>query len=503
MFLKTLSLFAFLTFTSWSISLEQAIQVGLQNNKKILIQEAELDSSLSLIKEMEGIFDVYLNTEISFEDSVLPSTSAFAKNNTLNRKSTLYSASLDGYLPTGTSYSFFDFNLEKRETDLGTDAMSPSWISNLSFKVKQNLLKDFGVSANNTKILVAEGNAKISKIELEKTISSLIVEIETKYWDSVYAKNNLELAYSSLNLAQEIVNQNTVEVEVGTLPRISLLQAQAEAAYRQVEITLAENRYNDSLDLLKNVLGLSLNVDLNVDNLISIKELEKIDPDEIEYIAINNRPEVKQESIMLNNSQELLDFYSNQILPDLDIEALFSYSGLGGSKNSDYSSAILGTPRIASDYNDGFSDSIGTLRSMDNFSWAIGAKLSIPLNNNVAESKLEVANAQKRKRLIILNQVLDSIHLEARKSYRDVISNLDNIEASRKNLELHQEILDNEEERFEVGVSKTKDLLEAQRDLIKAQIFYNKSLTDYNVSIANLDHNLGILINKNKIIIDN
>ena len=223
MFLKTLSLFAFLTFTSWSISLDQAIQVGLQNNKKILIQEAELDSSLSLIKEMEGIFDVYLNTEISFEDSVLPSTSAFAKNNTLNRKSTLYSASLDGYLPTGTSYSFFDFNLEKRETDLGTDAMSPSWISNLSFKVKQNLLKDFGVSANNTKILVAEGNAKISKIELEKTISSLIVEIETKYWDSVYAKNNLELAYSSLNLAQEIVNQNTVEVEVGTLPRISLL----------------------------------------------------------------------------------------------------------------------------------------------------------------------------------------------------------------------------------------------------------------------------------------
>ena len=73
-------------------------------------------------------------------------------------------------------------------------------------------------------------------------------------------------------------------------------------------------------------------------------------------------------------------------MPDLDIEALFSYSGLGGSKNSDYSSAILGTPRIASDYNDGFSDSIGTLRSMDNFSWAIGAKLSIPLNNNVAES---------------------------------------------------------------------------------------------------------------------
>ena len=65
MFLKTLSLFVFLTFTSWSISLDQAIQVGLQNNKKILIQEADLDSSLSLIKEMEGIFDAVSYTHLT------------------------------------------------------------------------------------------------------------------------------------------------------------------------------------------------------------------------------------------------------------------------------------------------------------------------------------------------------------------------------------------------------------------------------------------------------
>jgi len=45
--------------------------------------------------------------------------------------------------------------------------------------------------------------------------------------------------------------------------------------------------------------------------------------------------------------------------------------------------------------------------------------------------------------------------------------------------------------------------LEAQRDLIKAQIHYNKSLADYNVSITSFDHSLGVLINKNKIVIDN
>lgn len=500
---KTLLLFFIFTVSSWAISLEQAIQLGLQNNKRILIQEAEFDSTTSFIKEARGLYDTYLNTEISFEDSILPSTSAFAKNNILNKKSTIYSSSLDGYLPTGTSYSLFNFDLEKRETDLGTDAMSPSWISNLSFKVKQNLFKDYGLSVNNAKILIAKGNAEISQIELEKVMSSVILEVETRYWDSVYAKSNLNLAYSSLKLAEEIVDQNTIEVELGTLPRISLLQAQAEAAYRKVEIVLAENLFNDSLDALKLVLGVPLNKTITVDSSIKIKKLQRVESEDIEFIALNNRPEIRQESIQLNNSEELLKYYSNQTLPDFDIEAMINYSGLGGSKNSDYSSAILGPPRIASQYDDGFADSVGSLRSLDNLSWAIGAKLKIPLSNNIAESKLEVANAQKRKHLIMLEQVLDQVHMQARSSYRDVLSNLENIEARRRNLELHQEILDNEEERFEVGVSRTKDLLEAQRDLIKAQIHYNKSLTDYNVSITSFDHSLGVLINKNKIVIDN
>jgi outer membrane protein TolC len=500
---KVLFFLLALTVSSFGVSLDQAIQLGLKNNSSILIQEADLDLNFSLIKELKGKYDPYLNTHVVYEDSIVPSTSAFGKENTIIEKTTEYSSSFDGYLPTGTSYSVFDVNLEKKETNLGTDAMSPEWRSNLSFKLAQNVFRDFGTSVNNARILIAKGNSEISKIELEKVMSSVILDVETKYWNSVYAKSNLSLAYSSLELAQEIADHNEIEVQLGTLPRISLLQAQSEVAYRQVEIILAENLYNDSLDSLKNVLGISLKEDISVDDAISIKEMDMIGLDDIEAIAINNRPEVKQESIQLNNSEELVRYYSNQLLPDLDLEAAVNYSGLGGTKNPDYSSSILGAPRIDSEYDNGFSDSINTLSSLDNLSWSIGAKLKIPLNNNIAESKFEVANAQRRKRLILLNKVLDEIHLQARNSYREALSNLENIEATKLNLSLHEEILANEEERFNLGVSKTKDLLVAQRDLVKAQIHHNKSLIDYNVSLSFLDHSLGILINKNKIIIDN
>jgi|TARA_B100001142_G_scaffold56376_1_gene55026 outer membrane protein TolC len=502
--IKKVLLFTFLlTLTAASITLDSSIQLALKNDKRILLQEAQLQSSRSLIKESKGIYDISFVSEVSYLDSTTPSTSAFVSNNTLGEKTTSYKFGFEGYLPTGTSYNFFDFGLKKSETDLGTSAMSPVWNSDLSFRVTQNLLKDFGVKVNDIKILIAKGNSEISKIEFERVVSLVILDTETKYWNTVYTKKNLELALSSLKLAEDIVEKNRIEVEVGTLPKVALLQAESEVAFRKVEHIRAENLYQNSIDVLKLSIGIPIEQDITIDSNISKKVLKKIDSNEIEAIAINNRPEVKQESIKVANSKQLVEYYSNQLLPDLDIEGLISYSGLGGSRNSNYSSAILGSPRIASKYDSGYSDSISSLESLENQTWGLGFKLRIPLNNNIAESKFEVANEEKKKQLILLDRLLDSIHLEARSSYRDVMSNIERIDASKKNLLLQEEVLYNEQARFEVGISKTRDLLEAQRDLIKAQTQYNKSLIEYNVSITSLDYALGILIKENKIVIDN
>ena len=144
-----------------------------------------------------------------------------------------------------------------------------------------------------------------------------------------------------------------------------------------------------------------------------------------------------------------------------------------------------------------------TLRSLENKTWSIGARLSIPLGNNAAEGKYETAIARKNQRLILLDQLLDSINLEARSSYREVMSNAKKIESSKLNLSLQEEVLNIEEERFKIGMATMRDVLEAQRDLINAQVQYNKALADYNVSITALDYSLGLLVKEKKIVLDN
>ena len=78
-----------------------------------------------------------------------------------------------------------------------------------------------------------------------------------------------------------------------------------------------------------------------------------------------------------------------------------------------------------------------------------------------------------------------------------------NIEAAKIGLDLQKEILSNEQERFEIGLSKTMDVLEAQNDLIEAELNYNKSLAEYNISVNQHKFSLGTLLENKKIILNN
>ena len=155
---------------------------------------------------------------------------------------TYASLGLDGYLPTGNYYKIFNFEIDKTETDLGSSAISPRCDTDLKFTLGQNLLKDFGPKINNAKILIAQRNSKISKIELERVISKTILDVEKKYWNAVYSKKNYELSKLSLDLAIDLFKKNEVEVELGTLPKIALLQTKSEVALRETDLIKSENK---------------------------------------------------------------------------------------------------------------------------------------------------------------------------------------------------------------------------------------------------------------------
>ena len=53
------------------------------------------------------------------------------------------------------------------------------------------------------------------------------------YWDYVYTIELLKVQQRSLELAQKLLEDNRIRVEVGTLAPIDVVQAEAEVANRQ------------------------------------------------------------------------------------------------------------------------------------------------------------------------------------------------------------------------------------------------------------------------------
>ena len=100
---------------------------------------------------------------------------------------------------------------------------------------------------------------------------------------------------------------------MGSLPKVALLQAQSEVAFRTVNLIKAENAYYTSLDSLKISLSIPLSQRITVNDDVEQKILKRIGENELESIALNNRPEIKQESMQLENSKQLVEYYSNPV----------------------------------------------------------------------------------------------------------------------------------------------------------------------------------------------
>ena len=213
------------TSHSYAMSLDSAINYALINNKDLKISSLDIQSSLGKVKSDSSIYDINFSANFEYQDLNSPSTSAFANNDKINETSTSYSFGFDGYLESGTKYFLTPFKLKKIESDLGTNSMSPKWESSFELGFSQNILKDFGPSINNSFIIVSKNNSKISKIQFEKMVSKTILNVKTNFYNTLLAKKNIELASSSLALAEDLVEKNEFQVEAGTLPKLSLLQA--------------------------------------------------------------------------------------------------------------------------------------------------------------------------------------------------------------------------------------------------------------------------------------
>jgi outer membrane protein len=500
--IKTL-LLIFFTMTASAgaldLSVQDAISIALENNRDIQIEKENVVVSEGEITTQKGVFDPILNISSFYNDGETPSVSTFIPSGTVNQKEFNLTGNIEGKFSTGTFYDMLNFSSTRTDTDSPIDDLSPSWFNNLGFSIGQELLRNFGVDVNNTFVINARRSNQISEKEFENVVTNVILDVESRYWLLVAAKQNLELERTALELAQDLQKRNEIQVEVGVLPPVSVTQAKSEVAAREVDVIRAENILQAAEDNLKNVLAMDLSQSINTTDeptteVFIFDEQESLDE------AYRERPEIEQAKLNIENRETLKGYYSNQRLPRLAVEGGVQLQGLGGDENPNRLS-FGGEPEPIPSQFLGGGEAFSQIFGADFTTWQILGVFSFPIFNRTARGEYVKARAELDRSEITLKKTEDDIALDVRSAIREIKNSLRAIDAAQVSVELAKEVVINEQERLNVGIGTTREVLEAQRDLVDAGVREITAIANYNIALAELERAKGTLLEKQGVVI--
>jgi outer membrane protein len=472
-----------------SMSLKEAVFVGLKYNPGIEVDRLEPFRAAEQTMTEKAIFDPTLNLEFNKRYTITPagtSTSTFFQPvQTIDNRD--YDLSLKKLLRTGAQFELSFLN-NRLENSVPSQVLKPSYRPHLAFSLTQPLLRDFGWGLTTIFVRIGENREEVSALGYQAKLAQLIQKIIEAYWGVVFARENLTVQRKGVEAAEALLKGAEARVRTGVLAPVAVTEAQAEKARREELVIVADN----DLDVARKTLRLTLN--LNPNNLFMPRQVEPNDSPSVEPVlidrvatlesALTRRPEILAAALTIQNQNLQSRYAENQLLPRLDLKAGAGLTGIAGDLK----------PGTESPFPGNYARSLDRLGSGDFYNYSVGVVLQIPLSNAQARSKyslarIELEQAQARRR-----DLVSQITLDVEKSLGDVESNFKRIQTTRRGRELAEENLRGQERRFEVGLVTQKDVIDFQSRLLDAQGAELRAVTDYNNSIARLKLAEGTLL---------
>ena len=515
-----------------TISLNDAVQMGLKNNLDIKVQRFDPRQLEQEIYFQEALFDPNLTIGAEHDDI---SQATLNRTDISNSKGEIYSVGFFDRLHWGANYSA-SINLQNSSSTSVFAPFPTTYFASLNLAYNQSLLRGFGNKVNETQIVIARNNHQISEIEFRQQVLNVLQRIEDAYWELVFARENLEVGKQSLGLAQQLLKLNKIRVQVGTLPPIEITQAEAEVASREQTVIVTQNNVLDAEDLLRRVLNMSKDADAWTRSLAPTDEPVFIErPVQLEKElgeAFASRPDLQQSALLMKNADATLALRKNQLKWDLSGRATYSLQGLSGdveqqigdvtiptSCNDGGADGIPGTgdpgdgdgvcepfevpgtvtfndvplqPNSALQNQDYF-DALTQVRDRDFASWTVGVFLNIPIGNNAAESTYISSRLAKEQESIRYENLRLNAEVIVRTAARAIITGKKRIEAAEVNVGLQRKKVEAEQKKFENGMSTSFQVLTFQDDLTTALGQQNRAMVDYRKSLTALELAKGTL----------
>ncbi len=446
-----------------TLSMDDAIASALDRNFAIRIERIEPDIAQEEVRSAWGRYDPVLQSQYLYQRDELAG---------LDRDQEVASVemSVGATLPWGTqiegSILSSDSTIPVVETANGLEQINQINVrSFMGISVRQPVLRGFGLDGTHTRVRIARESAEASwqgfRARVMDTVQSTIAAYQSLY----FAQENLRIAERNRDLAVQLLKDNRKRVETGAMAPLDIVQAESEAALREVSVISARALLKQAQNGLKQLVWDNPEsvLDLNL-KILPPEEPSDFDPDLARdyQLAVENLPEYISTESGLRIRQWQVREARRNALPQLDLTGSYGHVG------------------IRDELNDSLSDAFGNGEK----SYSVGAVLSIPFPNRSRSAERTQAYLRRNQAKMELTQLEQSIRIELDNASTQLTADWERIQAARKARELSEKSLKAEEKKLQAGTSTTFVVLRLQGDLAIAEIRETNALADYSVSLA-------------------
>lgn len=472
---------------SLRLTVDEAVKMALDNNLDLAADRLDPQIGDTRVAAAAGLFRPTVASSVQRNNQLQPPSSLLFPTSTRNDVVTS-NVGLNQRLPWfGTSYSIA-WDTSHTDSNSFLNSYNPLLRSGLSLSFSQPLLKDFFTDAARTNLVLSRTNRAIADTRLQESVVHTTAAVKAAYWNLVSARANVEARQASLRLAEELVRVNRAKVDVGQSPPIDLVSAEAEVASNQEQLIVAETSVKQSEDRLRVLIFDAARRDVWNIQLDPVDSppvgTAAVDIEAAVTNALRDRADLARARKDTENAATALRLAGNQKLPDVRVNASYQANGLGGTeilRTGGFPGTITGNGQVIS-----FGTILDQVLRSDYPTWAVGLSVSYPIGQstdeaNQARGRLEAQQSEQRVRSAearVIQQVRDAawkVEMNARR-----------VETVRAVRELAEQRRDVEQKRFDVGMSTSFLVIQAQRDLAQARqnelaavLAYDLSLVDF------------------------
>jgi outer membrane protein TolC len=440
---------------------------------------------------------------LNFTHQSTPETSIQSYGtNALVTNTTTANTGISTGFSTGATASL-NFNNNHTNWNALNDGFNPFNGASLGVTVTQPLLRGFGSSLNRRYIRIAGNERKITSLLFQQQLINTIYGVVRLYTDFVALYEDEKVKQETLTLAEKLRTDTQAQVEIGTLAVIEGTRANAQVASARLALINARGLREEQEAIVKNVLTRrNDDAEIRDAHIIPTDTLSVPDQEDVRAIqdlmsdALNNRPDLAQAALQVENSQIGLAGSRSLTLPEVDLIGVVQNNGLAGTTSPTLPNGYAG-------FSGGYGSALEQLFARNYPTYGVGVQVTLPIHNRVAEADLARDEIQVKQQQVRVAQLQNEARLEVQDAIIAMRRARASYQAAVEARQLQQESLTAEQAKFEIGTSTSFFVIQYQSLLAQAKSTEIAAQSSYMKARAALQRATGTILDQNHISFDN